>query len=110
MPADIRFRLSRLQPLDQYLAQGIDIDSGLANELEAALPPKQVDKLVKLLDTLLQEPRGAQVLALTMTYLLQEWVKESDEVLSAINQDLDPYTWLATNDHLEVVLAFRALL
>lgn len=110
MPVDTRFQLSRLQPLAEYLAQGVDIDSGLADELEAALPPKQADKLVKLLDKLLQEPRGAQVLALTITYLLHEWVKESDDVLSRINQGLDPYAWLATSDHLAVVLAFRELL
>jgi len=110
MALDTRFRLSRLQPLDQYLAQSISIDAGLADELEAMLPPKQADKLVKLLDNLLQQPRGAQVLALTLTYLIQEWVKESDEVLSSINRDLDPYTWLATNDHLEVVQTFRQLL
>ena len=110
MPVDTRLLLSRLQPLDQYLAQGIDIESGSADELEAMLPPKQVDKLVKLLDNLVQQPRGAQVLALTFNYLIQEWVKESDDVLRSINRDLDPYTWLATSDHLEVVLAFRALL
>jgi hypothetical protein len=110
MALDIRFRLSRLQPLDQYLAQGIDIDSGLADEFEGWLPPKQANKLVKLLDNLLQEPRGVEALALTMNYLLREWVKESDDVLRSINQDLDLYAWLATNDHLEVVQAFRALL
>jgi hypothetical protein len=110
MPIDIQFRLSRLESLSQYLAQGADIDSGLADALEAELPPKQVDKLLKLLDKLLQEPLGAQVLALTMTYLLDEWLREGDDTLSRINKDLDPYTWLATSDHLEVVQTFRQLL
>jgi hypothetical protein len=110
MPVDIRFGLSRLQPLDQYLVQGVDIDSGLADELEAALPLKQADKLVKLLDKLLQEPLGAQVLLLTMNYLLDEWLREGDDKLSCIKQDLDPYAWLATSDHLEVVQTFHGLL
>ena len=110
MPVDIRFELSRLQPLNQYLARGTDIDSGLADELEAALPLKQTAKLVKLLDKLLQEPLGAQVLALTMTYLLDEWLREGDDKLSLLNRDVDPYAWLATSDHLEVVQTFRELL
>jgi hypothetical protein len=110
MPIDIQFRLSRLESLSQYLAQGADIDSGLMEALVEALPPKQVDNLAKLLDKLLQEPRGAEVLALTMAYLLDEWLKESGDVLSRINKDLDPYTWLATSDHLEVVQTFRQLL
>ena len=110
MPIPVDILLSRLQPLAQYLAKGADIDSGLAEALEAELPPKQADTLVKLLDKLLQEPRGAQVLVLTMTYLLDEWLKEGDDRLLRINKDLDPYTWLATSDHLEVVQTFRQLL
>jgi hypothetical protein len=110
MPIDSRFQLSRLQPLAAYLAQGGDLDGGLADVLEAELPPKQVDRLVKLLDKLLQEPRGAQVLALTMAYLLGEWLREGEDALSCLNKDLDPYAWLATSDHLEVVQAFRELL
>jgi len=46
------------------------------------MPLKQVDKLVQLLDRLLQEPRGAQVLALTMTYLLGEWLRDGEDVLN----------------------------
>jgi hypothetical protein len=110
MPVDTRFRLSRLQPLAQYLAQGADIDSGLADALEAELPPKEADKLLKLLDKLLQEPRGAEVLLLTMGYLLDEWMAESSGVLHRINQDLEPFPWLASSDHLEVVKTFRRLL
>jgi hypothetical protein len=110
MPIDIQFRLSRLESLAQHLARGADIDSGLAEALEEALPPKKADKLLKLLDKLLQEPLGGQVLALTMTYLLDEWLKESGDVLSRVNQELDPYAWLATSDHLEVVQTFRQLL
>jgi hypothetical protein len=110
MPVDTRFRLSRLQPLAEYLAQGADIDSGLAEALEAELPPKEADKLVKLLDKLLQEPRGAEVLLLTIRYLLDEWMAESSEVLYQTKQDLEPFPWLATSDHLEVVQTFRELL
>jgi hypothetical protein len=110
MPLPANLFLSRLQPLAQYLAQGADIDSGLADALEEALPSKQADKLVKLLDKLLQEPGGAQVVALTMTYLLDEWMREGDDMLTRINRDTDPYTWLATSDHLEVVQTFRELL
>lgn len=108
LPANLL--LSRLQPLAHYLAQGADIDSGLMDVLQEALPEKQADKLAKLLDKLLQEPRGAQVLVLTMTYLLDEWLREGEDKLSVINKDLDPYTWLATSDHLEVVQTFRELL
>ena len=74
------------------------------------MPPKQVDKLVQLLDRLLQEPRGAQVLVVTMSYLLDEWLREGDDQLSCISKDLDPYAWLATSDHLEVVQTLRELL
>jgi hypothetical protein len=108
IPANIF--LSKLQPLAHHLAQGADIDSGLMDVLQDALPEKQADKLAKLLDKLLQEPRGAQVLVLTMTYLLDEWLRESDDALKCLNQDLDPYAWLATSDHLEVVQTFRELL
>jgi hypothetical protein len=108
LPANLL--LSRLQSLSQYLAQGADIDSGLMDVLEEALPEKQATQLAKLLDKLLQEPRGAQVLVLTMTYLLDEWLREGDDKLACINKDLDPYTWLATSDHLEVVQTFRELL
>ena len=110
MPLPATLLLSRLQPLAQYLNQGADIDSGLLDTLEAVLPPKQADKLAKLLDKLLQEPGGPQVLALTMTYLLDEWLREGDDRLSRLSRDLDPYTWLATSDHLEVVQTFRELL
>lgn len=103
MPLPANLFLSRLQPLAQYLSQGADIVSGLADALEAALPPKQAYKL-------LQEPGGAQVVALTMTYLLDEWMREGEELLTRINRDTDPYTWLATSDHLEVVQTFRELL
>jgi hypothetical protein len=72
MPLPANLFLSKLQPLAQYLSEGADIDSGLMEVLEDALPEKEADKLVKLLDKLLQEPRGAKVLALTMTYLLDE--------------------------------------
>jgi hypothetical protein len=110
MALPVTLNLSRLQPLAQYLAQGVDIDSGLADALEAQLPPKKVDSVVKLLDKLLQEPLGAQVLAITMTYLLDEWLREGGEMLTRVNKELDPYTWLATSDHLEVVQTFRELL
>jgi hypothetical protein len=110
MPLPVNLTLSRLQPLAQYLAQGADIDSGLMDMLQEQLPEKQVDKLVKLLDKLLQEPLGAQVLALTITYLLDEWLREGDEMLTRVNKDADPFTWLATSDHLEVVQTFRELL
>lgn len=110
MAIDTRFRLSRLQPLAHYLVQGADIDSGLADSLEAELPPKEADKLLKLLDKLLQEPRGAEVLLLTMRYLLDEWLAEGNGSLHRINQDLEPFPWLATSDHLEVVQTFRRLL
>jgi hypothetical protein len=108
LPANLL--LSRLQPLAEYLAKGADIDSGLSEALEERLLPKKVDALVKLLDKLLQEPLGAEVLALTMTYLLDEWLREAEDKLSLINKDLDPYAWLATSDHLEVVQTFRELL
>ena len=78
--------------------------------LQDALPEKQADKLAKLLDKLLQEPRGAQVLVLALTYLLDEWLREGTDTLLCINKDLDPYAWLATSDYLEVVQAFRELL
>jgi hypothetical protein len=110
MPLPAQLLLSKLQPLAHALAQGVDIDSGLMDVLESELPEKQADKLVKLLDKLLQEPRGAQVLVLTMTHLLDEWLREGEDTLSGINRDLDPYTWLATSDHLEVVQTFRELL
>ena len=110
MPLPVDLLLSRLQPLRAYLAQGADIDSELLEALEAALPKKQVDKLVKLLDKLLQEPDGAQVLVLTMTFLLDEWLRVGDRALERISKDLDPYAWLATSDHLEVVQTFRQLL
>lgn len=110
MPIPVDILLSRLQPLAQYLAQGADIDSGLMEALEAVIPAKQLDKLAKLLDKLLQEPGGAKVLALTMTYLLDEWIRVGDKALERINRDTDPYTWLATSDHLEVVQTFRELL
>lgn len=44
-----------------------------------------------------------------MSYLLDEWLREGDELLPRLNKDLDPYTWLATSDHLEVVQTFREL-
>lgn len=109
MPLPANLFLSKLQPLAQYLAQGADIDSGLLDVLQDVLPEKQADKLAKLLDKLLQEPGGAQALVLTMTYLLDEWLREGDDVLTRINRDLDPYAWLATSDHLEVVQTFREL-
>jgi hypothetical protein len=108
LPANLL--LSRLEPLSQYLAQGADIDSGLSDALEDQLPPKKADSLVKLLDKLLQEPLGAEVLKLTITYLLDEWLREGQDKLTLINRDLDPYAWLATSDHLEVVQTFRELL
>ncbi len=110
MPLPANLLLSRLQPLAQYMVQGVDIDSGLLEALEEVIPAKEADKLAKLLDKLLQEPRGAQALVLTMTYLLDEWLREGDDKLSRINKDLDPYAWLATSDHLEVVQTFRELL
>lgn len=110
MPLPVELLLSRLEPLRAYLGRGADIDSGLLDALEAALPEKQVDKLAKLLDKLLQEPRGAEALVLTITYLLDEWLREGDDTLRCLNKDLDPYTWLATSDHLEVVQTFRQLL
>lgn len=109
MPLPATLFLSKLRPLAQYLAQGTDIDSGLMDVLEEALPEKQADKVAKLLDKLLQEPQGARALVLTMTYLLDEWLREGDDTLTRINKDLDPYTWLATSDHLEVVQTFREL-
>jgi hypothetical protein len=110
MPLPANLLLSRLQPLAQYLAQGADIDSGLMDVLEEALPEKEALKLGKLLDKLLLEPNGTRVLMLAMTYLLDEWLREGDELLLRINKDADPYTWLATSDHLEVVQTFRELL
>lgn len=110
MPIPVDILLSRLQPLAQYLAQGADIDSGLMDVLEEALPEKEALKLAKLLDKLLQEPKGARVLVLAMTYLLNEWLREGGDRLNRINKDLDPFTWLASRDHLEVVQAFRELL
>lgn len=110
MPLPATILLSRLPPLAPYLGQGADIDSELLEALEEALPAKQVDKLVKLLDKLLQEPLGARVLVLTVTYLLDEWLREGDDQLSRISKELDPYTWLATSDHMEVVQTFRELL
>lgn len=110
MALPVELLLSRLQPLGNYLAEGADIDSGLLEALEEALPKKEVDKLAKLLDKLLQEPRGAQVLVLTLTYLLDNWLRVGDTKLQRINRDLEPYAWLATSDHLEVVQTFRDLL
>lgn len=75
MPLPANIYLSRLQPLDHYLAQGIDIDSGLMEVLENLLPPKKLDAVVKLLDKLLENPLGAQVLLLTMRFRLDEWLE-----------------------------------
>jgi hypothetical protein len=110
MAIDTRFQLSRLQPLAEYLAHGADIDSRLFEALEEALPGKETDKLLKLLDKLLQEPRGALSLLLTMRYVLDEWLTEGQATLWRTNQGLEPYAWLATSDHLEVVQTFRQLL
>ena len=38
MPISVNFLLSKLQPLAPYLAQGADIDSGLLDVLQDALP------------------------------------------------------------------------
>lgn len=110
MPTDIRFRLSRLQPLAPYLAQGIDIDSGLLDALEAVLPPKKVDAVAKLLDKLLEHPLGSQVLLLTIRFLLDEWLEAGQKQLQRTNQGAQPFEWLASSDHLEVVQTFRDML
>jgi hypothetical protein len=110
MPLPVNILLSRLQPLSTYLVQGVDIDSGLMDALEEVLDRKQLDNVVKLLDKLLEHPLGARVLVLTMTYLLDEWMREGDDRLTRGSRDLDPYAWLATSDHLEVVQTFRELL
>ncbi len=102
--------LSRLQPLAPHLAQGSTIDSGLLEALEAVLPPKKVDAVVKLLDKLLEHPLGARVLLLTLRFQLDAWLEEGQERLLCINQGAEPFEWLATSDHLEVVQTFRALL
>jgi hypothetical protein len=85
MPVPANIFLSKLQPLAACLAQGVDIDSGLMDVLQDALPEKQADKLAKLL-------------------------REGDDALKCLNRDVDPYAWLATSDHLEVVQTFRELL
>lgn len=110
MATDSRFALSRLEPLRQYLVQSVDMEAGLLDALEEALPAKGLDKLVKLLDNLLQHPRGAEVLTLTFCFLLDEWLRDADERLQRTNQGADPFTWLATSDHVEVVQTFRDLL
>ncbi|MDO7885350.1 hypothetical protein [Hymenobacter cheonanensis] len=110
MPVPANIFLSRLQPLAGYLAKGTTIDSGLLEVLEDLLPPKQLNKVAKLLDALLEHPAGARALMLTVRFLLDEWLEEGEDKLKAINRDLDPYAWLATSDHLEVVQTFRELL
>lgn len=110
MPIPANLSLSKLPPLAPHLAQGIDIDSGLMEVLEALLPPKKLDAVVKLLDKLLEHPLGARVLLLTLRFRLDEWLEEGEEKLQVVNRDLDPYAWLATSDHLEVVQTFRELL
>lgn len=110
MPIPANLFLSRLQPLDHYLAQGIDIDSGLMEVLENLLPPKKLDAVVKLLDKLLENPLGARVLLLTMRFRLDEWLEEGQEQLQRTNRDTEPFDWLATSDHLELVQTFRELL
>lgn len=110
MPTDSRFALSRLQPLRHYLAQGVDIEAGLLNALEEALPATGLDKLVKLVDNLLLHPRGAEVLTLTLCFLLDEWLRDAGERLQRTNQAAEPYAWLATSDHMQVVQTFRNLL
>jgi hypothetical protein len=96
--------------LAPYLAQGIAIDSGLLEVLEDLLPPKKLDAVVKLLDKLLEHPLGARVLLLTIRFRLDEWLEAGDDKLKGLNRDLDPYAWLATSDHVEVVQTFRELL
>jgi hypothetical protein len=110
MPVPANLFLSRLEPLKPYLAQGIDIDSGLLDALEDVLPPKKVDAVVKLLDKLLQHPLGAQVLLLTMRFRLDEWLEAGEKQLQRTNRDTEPFAWLASSDHLEVVQTFRELL
>ena len=110
MPIPANINLSRLEPLKPYLAQGIDIDSGLMDALEDVLPPKKVDAVVKLLDKLLQHPLGAQVLLLTLRFRLDEWVEASEKQLQRTNRGTEPFEWLASSDHLEVVQTFRELL
>lgn len=105
-----KLSLSRLEPLAPYLAQGIDIDSGLMEVLEELLPPKKVDAVVKLLDKLLEHPLGAQVLLLTMRFRLDEWLEAGEQQLQRTNRGTDPFEWLASSDHLEVVQTFRELL
>jgi len=78
--------------------------------LEDLLPPQKSDAVVKLLDKLLEHPLGARVLLLTMRFRLDEWLEAGEEKLQGLNRDLDPYAWLATSDHLEVVQTFRELL
>lgn len=110
MPVPANIFLSRLKPLAPYLAEGIDIDSGLMDVLEGLLPPKKLDAVVKLLDKLLEHPLGARVLLLTIRFRLDEWLEEGQERLQCINQGAEPFEWLATSDHLEVVQTFRELL
>ncbi len=102
--------LSRLHPLASYLARGVDIDSGLLEVLEEVLPPKKLDGVVHLLDKLLEHPLGAQVLLLTFSFQLDTWLEEGQERLQRINQGTEPFDWLATSDHLELVQTFRELL
>jgi hypothetical protein len=110
MPLPANIFSSRLEPLAPYLARGIDSDSGLLEVLENLLPPKKLDAVVKLLDKLLEHPLGAQVLLLTMRFRLDEWLEAGEKQLQRTNQDIEPFDWLATNDHLEVVQTFRELL
>ena len=110
MPVPANIFLSRLEPLKPYLAQGIDIDSGLMEVLENLLPPKKLDAVVKLLDKLLEHPLGAQVLLLTLRFRLDEWLEAGEKQLQRTNRDTEPFDWLASSDHLEVVQTFRELL
>ena len=110
MPVPANLFSSRLEPLAPYLAQGISTDSELLEVLENLLPPKQVDAVVKLLDKLLENPLGARVLLLTLRFRLDEWLEASEERLQRLNRDAEPFDWLASSDHREVVQTFRELL
>jgi|GEM_PF-2389943 len=110
MAADLRFRLSTLQPLSEFLVQGLDPTAGLLDTLEESLPGRSNDKMLEALAKLLEHERSTEAIVRTVAYLLDEWLQKSDVKLMRVNQQMEPFTWLATSDHLEVVQHFRQLL
>jgi hypothetical protein len=89
------FRLSPLPYLPSFLIQRAQTNE----ELQAALD-----------DGLEDYTEGAKVILTALRDLLDDWLNEAREELYNTNQFTDAYKWLAINDHIAVVQAFRDLL